>query len=62
MFSSAGTLRIIRIFIFFTQVSSKRLVNMSTKVLENMLTVGLWTSHRIYTTRIPTLSATGAVY
>lgn len=62
MFNYAGTLRIILIFIFFTQVSSKRLVNMSTKVLENMLTSDLWTSHRIYTTRIPTLTATGAVY
>ena len=62
MFNYAGTLRIILIFIFFTQVSSKRLVNMSTKVLENMLTSDLWTSHQIYTTQIPTLTATGAVY
>ena len=62
MFNYAGTLRIILIFIFFTQASSKRLVNMSTKVLENMLTSDLWTSHRIYTTWIPTLTATSAVY
>ena len=43
-------------------MSSKKLVNMSTKVSENILTADLWTSRRIYRTRTLTVTVTGAVH